>query len=112
MPSFQKIGTKLKKGQLKTAAVKSGTKVKQFAKSGAKIINKNKKTIGAVLGAVAVGVAAYKKASVKAPVKMGYSCTKKYNKTSASAGDRAKSCSKVPGGKFATRQLCVEKCHH
>ena len=48
----------------------------------------------------------------KSPKKVGWGCVKAYdNRSSTNKAQRAKSCAKVPGGTFKTRQLCVEDCY-
>ncbi len=113
MPTFTKIGTKLKKGQILTAAKKTGTKAKKGVKSAAKAVNKNKKAIAGIAVGVAAAYGAYKAAKSNTPQTMGYKCIKPYNRSSATARDRVKSCSstKVAGGKYNTKQPCIEKCY-
>ena len=116
MPSFATIGTKIKKGQFLSAAKKTGTKAKKGVKSAAKSVNKNKKAIAgiAVGAAAAYGAYAYKAAkSSNTPQTMGYKCIKPYNRSTATTRDRVKSCSssKVAGGKYSTKQPCIEKCY-
>jgi len=119
---MSKIGTKLKKGQILTAAKKTGTKAKKGVRSAAKAVNKNKKAIGAVAVGVAAAYGAYKAAKTGSKPKpkpsttsqtMGYKCIKPYNRSTATTRDRVKSCSssKVSGGTYSTRQPCIEKCY-
>ena len=43
--------------------------------------------------------------------KVGWACTKPYDiSLSSNQAQRARSCAKKPGGKFKTRQLCVDHC--